>query len=189
MRLFTYSIFLLSMALCVSSWMCPKKKKEKQKFQITGSIMETRSYCGGAVPSAELLAQCNTPMGVAYGKLYVKKGNSNKEKSAVMDSIVADKSGKFIINLPAGTYCLVEDWKSQKFTLPDNTEIQTVDSTCYRNRYNTCDYQLTVADKNIDSVKVVFHRNCAWSQPCINYHGPLPPAAQPNHQIKGKVGE
>jgi hypothetical protein len=170
--------------------MCsPKKKKQKVKFQVTGSILETRSYCGGAEPSPELLAQCNTPKGVPLAKLYVKKGDSNKEKSTVIDSIFADNEGKFLVNLPAGTYCLVEDWKTKKFVLPEGNEMQTVDSTCYRNRYNACDYQLTVTDKNIDSVKIIFHRNCSWSQPCIDYHGPLPPMAEPHHQIKGKVGE
>jgi hypothetical protein len=181
-RPFIYSIFLLSISLCISSWICtPRKKKVKPKYTVTGSIMETRSYCGGAEPSPELLAICNTPHGISMGKLYVKKGSFNKERADILDSICADKNGNFSINLPSGTYCLVEDWKAIPFDLPLNSEIQTVDSLCYRNSYDACDYQLTVSDKNIDSVKVVFHRTCAWNKPCIQYHGPLPPAAEHRH--------
>lgn len=151
-------------------------------------MMQTVSYCGGAQPSQEILDRCNTPVGIANGKLYIKKGTYNKDKAAVLDSITTDGNGKFSINLPAGTYCLVEDWKAKPYQLPLSDESQTVDSVCYRNLYMSCDYELTVKDKNIDSVKVIFHRTCAWNKPCISYHGPLPPSAPP-HGIKGKVGE
>jgi len=189
MKTFAYSIFLLSISLCISSWMCsPKKKKEKQKFQVTGSIMEMRTYCGGAQPSPEMMESINKPAPIPFGKVFVKKGTENKEKSEVIATIVADSIGNFSISLPAGTYCLVEEWKTKKFVLPENNEFQTVDSTCYRNLYNTGDYQLTISDKNIDGVKVIYHRHCPWGQPCISYHGPLPPMAQPNPN-RGKVGE
>jgi len=189
MKKFALFIFLLSLSLCISSWVCsPKKKKEKQKFQVTGSIMETKSYCGGAQPSPEIMANLNKPSPIPFAKLFVKKGTENKEKAEVIEIITADSIGNFSISLPAGNYCVVEEWKTKKFELPENTEFQTVDSACYRNLYNNCDYQLLITDKNIDNIKIVFHRNCPWGQPCISYHGPLPPMAQPDPN-RGKVGE
>ena len=173
-------LFVLAITLFISCFSKRNSKKPETQFTITGRLMETRDYCGGAVPTPELLAICNTPAGISMGKLFIKKGNFNKGKSPVIDSIVADKEGKFSIQLPAGTYCLVEDWKAKPFLLPENDEMQTVDSACYKNLYDACDYQLTVTDKNIDSVKIIFHRTCAWKKPCIEYHGPLPPVAHPH---------
>lgn len=189
MRTFASSILLLSMALCVSSWIIPpKKKKGVQKFQITGTILETRSYCGGAAPPPGMLAQLATPTPIPLGKLFVKKGETNIENAPIIATIVADTSGKFSISLPAGTYCLVEEWKSKKLVMPANDQYQTVDTTCYRKLYNAADYQLVVSNKNVGDVKIIFHRSCPWNQPCINYNGPLPPMAHPTNE-RGKVGE
>ncbi len=189
MRKFSFLIFILCASLCITSWMgTAKKKKGKKTFTVTGTIMQTTSYCGGAQPSPDMLARCNTPMGIPNGKLFVKKGTMNKERASLIDSIRADANGKFSIQLPAGNYCLVEDWKAKPFDLPLNNEFQTVDSICYRNMYDACDYELNITDKNIDSVKIVFHRSCFYNRPCISYHGPLPPMAVP-HQEKNKIGE
>ena len=173
-------ILLLITMVSISSWMCvTTKQKLKTTFQVTGSIMQTVSYCGGAQPTQAMLDSFNTPKGIAFGKLFVKLGGMNKEEVKIIDSIVADANGNFSIYLPAGNYCLVEEWKSKPFILPLNNANQTVDSICYKKLYNTCDFELRIASKNINNVKVVFHRTCFFNKPCISYHGPLP--LRPGH--------
>jgi hypothetical protein len=178
---FSFLFLLLAALICFSSLMCASTKKiSKAKFHVTGSIMETRSYCGGAQPTQEMLERYKIPTGIPFGKLFVKQGTMNNENAESIDTINADVNGNFSINLPAGNYCLVEEWKSKPFHLPLNNKNQTVDTACYRNLYNTCDYELNVADTNIDSIKIIFHRTCFYNQPCISYHGPLPPTTQPH---------
>jgi hypothetical protein len=165
----------------VSSLMCTTSKQGvKTKFQVSGSIMQTVSYCGGAQPSQEILDSCNTPKGIPFEKLFVKRGLQNGENSTIVDTILANAAGNFSIDLPAGNYCLVEEWKSKSYQLPLKSKDQTIDSACYKNLYNTCDFQLSVTNKNIENIKILFHRKCVFNQPCISYHGPLPPVA-PSH--------
>jgi hypothetical protein len=178
MRKLSSTILLLMIACSVSSLMCTTSKQNvKTKFQVSGSIMQTVSYCGGAQPSKEILDSCNTPRGVPFGKLFVKEGSKNGESSKIVDTIVANANGNFSISLPAGDYCLVEEWKSKPYKLPLKTKDQTVDSACYKNLYNTCDFQLNITNKDVENIKILFHRKCLFNQPCVSFHGPLPPVA------------
>jgi hypothetical protein len=176
MKKFLFLFFFISSAVIISSWMCPTANhKGKRKFLVSGSIMQTISYCGGAQPPQRLLDSMNVPKGIPYGKLFVKLKGGHKEGSLIIHTIKADTNGNFSIYLPAGNYCLVEEWKTKPFKLPLNNVNETVDSTCFKNLYNTCDYELNVTDKNVRHLKIIFHRPCYNNQPCISYHGALRP--------------
>jgi hypothetical protein len=97
--------------------------------------MQTVSYCGGAQPTRAILDSCNTPHGISFGKLFVKKGSTNDESPIIIDSIIADVSGNFSTSLEPGNYCLVEEWKSKHFHIPLKTDNQKVDSACFRNLF------------------------------------------------------
>jgi hypothetical protein len=175
MRKLLYPILLIGAALLISSWMRrPANQKSEPKLLISGSIMQTISYCGGAPPSRKILDGLNTPKGIPFGRLFVKIGATNVEDAPVIDTIKADEKGNFSTYLPAGNYCLLEEWKAKPFKLPLNTANQTVDSTCFRSLYNACDFKLIITDKSIDHIKIIFHRTCPYNQPCITYHGALP---------------
>jgi len=175
MRKLLYAISLIGAALIISSWMrITANQRAELKFQVSGSIMQTVSYCGGAPPPQRILDSFNTPKRIPFGKLFVKSGVTNMEGAPIIDTINADVKGNFSIYLPAGNYCIVEEWKSKLFKLPLNNANQTVDSTCFRRLYNACDFKLNITDENIDNVKIVFHRTCPNNQPCISYRGPLP---------------
>src|SRR5258708_9979056 len=64
-------------------------------------------------------------------------GLMNKESAMIIDTIHADATGDFSIDLPAGNYCLVEEWKSKPFNLPLKKADQTTDSACLRNLYRS----------------------------------------------------
>jgi hypothetical protein len=149
-------------------------KKIKHKFLVSGSIMQTLSYCGGAAPTRKILDSYNTPKGIPFGKLFIKSGLMNIEGAPILHEITADSNGNFSIRLPAGNYCLLEEWKSKPFKLPLNNVNQTVDSACFRNLYNAPDFNLKVTNKNIHHMQFIFHRACSNNQPCVSYQGPLP---------------
>lgn len=175
MRKFLYLIFLISTAFAISSWMgIAVNKKIKHKFLVTGSIMQTVSYCGGARPTPQILDSYNTPKGIPFGKLFIKSGLMNIEGAPVLHEITADSNGNFSIRLPAGNYCLLEEWKSKPFKLPLNNVNQTVDSACFRNLYNASDFTLKINNKSIHHMKFIFHRTCSYNQPCVSYRGSLP---------------
>ncbi|MCO5947049.1 hypothetical protein [Mucilaginibacter flavidus] len=180
MRKLLYAFFLISTAFVISSWICAKAhKKGKHKFLVTGSIMQTVGYCGGARPTQQILDSCNKPRGIRFAKLFVRSGRVNIEGAPIIKTIDADEKGNFKVSLPAGSYCLVEEWKSGPFKLPLNDSRHTVDSACYRNLYNTCDFELKVTNENIHNLKITFHRACFYKQPCISYSGRLPSVAAP----------
>lgn len=175
MKKILFVICLLAGASCIFSWRNKlPKKKYKAKFKVTGSIMQTVSYCGGAVPTKEMLIKARTPAGIPFGKLFIRNATANTNSVTITDSIQADATGNFSMDLPAGNYCLVEEWKTKPFTLPLNTKVQTVDSACYRKLYDACDYELHISDKDITDIKIVFHRPCFYNQPCISYKGRMP---------------
>ncbi len=186
MRQFILPVLLLGLISGAASCVASSKKTGVAKFTVTGQLLETQSYCGGAAPTPDIIERGRTPHPVPNKKYYVKKGNGNGN-GKVIDSIVSDGAGNFRIDLEAGTYCLVEHWKKMPYVVPSNSKYVTYDTACYRKLYSTCDYVLEVS-KNLDKVTIVSHRSCAWNQPCRQYDGPLPPSAppgrsgQPGHQ-------
>src|SRR5687767_12559298 len=57
----------------------PKKANPnaKKSFTVSGKVEHTYSYCGGARPSPEMLAEYQTPKPFGGKKFYVRKGKVN----------------------------------------------------------------------------------------------------------------
>lgn len=170
-----FRFFLLNLLVFSCSSSITANQKAKNLFLVTGSMMQTISYCGGAQPSQQVLDSCNKPRGIPYGKFFLKSGNTNLKGASIIQTINTDINGNFAIYLPTGNYCLVEEWKSKPFKLPLNDAKQTIDSTCFLNLYNTCDFKLAIPKKSIHHLIFIFHRNCYYNQPCTSYHGALRP--------------
>ena len=183
MKKFLLPLFVLAASLSVFSFTLLSKKKKAPTYSIEGTIFEVRPYCGGAAPPPEL--EHPKPAPKAGLKLYIPKGNFNNPKEKIIDSIVSDSAGHFKIQLPAGTYSLIEPWKKGKYIVPKDQPYVHYDTACYRKVYHESDYTLVVKNKMKD-VDITFQRSCPWWQPCSQYDGPLPPAANPG---RGKVGE
>ncbi len=177
MKQFTFPVLLSGLILAAASCVTASKKQGPVKFTVAGQLMETHSHCGGAAPTPDMVERGRTPHPVPHKTYYVKKGNANG-RGTIIDSIVSDDAGNFRISLEAGTYCLVEQWKTKPYIVPSDNKYVTYDTACHRKLYMTCDYVLDVS-KNMDKVNIVSHRSCAWNQPCQRYDGPLPPASRP----------
>ena len=152
-------------------------------YKIEGSIKEVYDYCGGANPGEEALAEMAKPKPWANKKIFIKTGGQNLLKNKIIKEIVSDSHGNFSLSLPPGIYCIVEASKTQSLKFPSDP-YQSVDTACMKNQLSACDYSFTIKNKNISNILITYHHHCAWTTPCVSYHGPLPPAAAPEHGIK-----
>jgi hypothetical protein len=149
-----------------------------QLFEVSGYLMATSSYCGGAAPSQEILNAYYTPHGWQGQTLIVRRGAVNQPGKPLVQRAVTDAEGKFVFHLPAGQYCIALSEKE----LPRraafyNIVNQPVDKACDDRWLQTCELTFEVVDKGIDSLKISIHQACFVSShsPCVHYSGPLPP--------------
>ena len=73
---------------------------------ISGRVLQTSSYCGGAAPPPELLQELATPKPLANKTLYIKNGTANSNSPSL--PFTSDSEGRFTLALSAGAYCIVE---------------------------------------------------------------------------------
>lgn len=176
MRKLLYACLLLCTAVIFTSWSRLPRHTGKRKYLVSGSVMQIISYCGGAQPPQQVLDSMNKPKGMAFARLFLKLGEDNREHVREVHRIIADTNGNFSIYLPAGHYCFVEGWKAKPIKLSLN---QNIDSACMKELYNSCDYKLEVTNKNIRHLQIIFHRPCAYNQPCVIKKRSLPPTKLP----------
>lgn len=176
MKYFILPVLALSMMACAFSRSPRKPAVALTDFTISGAVLETSDYCGGAAPSPDQLHP--TPLGKQGVKLYIRPGKTNNWKTGLVDSIVSGLNGVFSISLPPGDYCIVEASKKGMPVVPENNPFSQWDSACYMENYQQCDYSLNVSG-NMENVKIVLTRHCLWTTPCMSYNGPLPPSAPP----------
>ena len=151
-------------------------RRGAQLYKVRGSITQTNSYCGGAyMPDQIELAK--KPVPYPSKTIYVKESDKNSMRLNVIKEFTSDKDGNFEVDLPSGTYCLLEEYKSKRASIPRNDKYTTWDSACIINHWKTCDYVLTVWNENVKNLVINYHHDCSYSQPCQIYKGPLPPSA------------
>lgn len=147
-------------------------------FEVSGYLMGTSSYCGGAAPSQEILKAYSTPHGWPGQTLIVRRGTVNQPGKPLVQRAVTDAGGKFVFHLPAGQYCLA--FGEKEVPRPAsfyNIANQPVDKACDDRWLQTCELTFEVVDKGIDSLQISIHRPCFVTShsPCVHYAGPMPP--------------
>jgi hypothetical protein len=167
-----FPFFLLIIATMSS---CAQRKPKL--YKVSGIVTATYSYCGGARPSDEMLAELNRPKPLADKKLFIKTGSSNSKSNSAIKEFTTDADGHFTIALEKGTYCIVEENKSASMIIPASDANHKWDVNCLTKEYERCDFQLNI-NKQPDSISINFLIPCEWNKPCVTYTGPLPPAAQ-----------
>jgi hypothetical protein len=150
-------------------------KCARKLYIITGVVTSTKTYCGGAAPSNDILQQYRTPQPIGGKLLYIKKGAENKKKAKIIGKFKSNADGTFTVKLPAGTYCIVEESKAQEFKAPADNKEHEWNKQCLLEAWAQCDYQLVVTNKNISEVKINYHTDCFYSMPCCKYKGAFPP--------------
>ena len=174
------SSFLLAMTVL---FFCTHKTfAQKNTYQVQLHLTQTSDYCGGAKPPEEILQQLNTPKPFPNKQVVIKEGFKNKNGELIgkiTKVATSDSLGNIVVALRKGrTYFIID---GDKKIMPVNTAQSHYDSLCWKKHSNTPDYVLSLKSKPITVKAINFKKYCPWKMPCVNYTGPLPPAAKPRN--------
>ena len=149
-------------------------------FKVTGQLMSTRDYCGGAAPPAELLQEMRTPKPYPGMTIYARSGDANTGPIKAEFSSDTDGEGRFSFDLPPGTWCILIAEKAAREIYGGGPNI-AVNVECYQEWMASCDQVVKVADQPVEGVNLKIHRRCrveTWSN-CARNQGPPPPSPPP----------
>jgi hypothetical protein len=123
-------------------------------------ILQKHNYCGGAKPSAEILAQYDAPKPFANKKLVIVSANGKTCKATT------NANGYLKIKLKAGSYKVYEAWRYNKQT-PDGTDAKNFDADCLKLAWEKVDMTID-AQKKSQSIKIdIDDAYCQHTIPCL----------------------
>jgi hypothetical protein len=171
---------LLMSAACDRTKKPPKEEAQTEVlFQLSGQFLIHQPHCGGRAPREDKLKQA-TPY--RNKQFVVKKGASNQEDTTVVASFSTDEEGKFSIQLPKGSYCLLKADKNQAYAdfygekqSPTGQYYQAKEEECFKDWWTKCELTLVLeADTLLPTLKL-YNRCFTGENSCMQYTGPLPP--------------
>jgi hypothetical protein len=155
-----------------------------EKLNVTGTVMRQGVWCKGVEPDPEEWKAVTTPKPWANKKLFVKKGKVNDFAVPVLMEFTTDKDGKFTLDLPAGDYCIVDEFKVKKgnykmlrsqFSKSKDTDEAAV-KECLDIYFKTPDLVFTVTANGKNELELLYKDRCGWEgPPCSPYPGDPPP--------------
>lgn len=151
---------------------------EPEQVEVSGTATYTRSYCGGAYPSDEILQELQQPI-PWHTTFYFRKGLRNDKNVPLADSATTDANGHFSVSLKPGTYVMLYDWQRDQqifYSKKLHGDLQ-VDYVCLENAWRQGIQIITVGDTPIRNLDIQVHKPCfqPMTIPCIQYTGPFPP--------------
>ncbi len=147
---------------------------------VSGIIVRTDSYCSGAAPPPELVAELAKEKPFPNKKLYVRQGNVNIPSKPMIREFESDNAGNFQISLSSGVYCIIDEIKKDELNLSEFTSSRSLfkvrSEQCLRDLWQTCDKILEVGNSDIKDFSIRFDNKCPWDiySSCGTYMGPLP---------------
>lgn len=142
-------IFLLLLPFCLLS-----------QTKVNVQLMQKGTYCGGARPNAEILAQHEKPKPFANKKFVLVSANS-KTCTATTNA-----NGYLKIKLKAGSYKVYEAWRYNKQT-PDGTDAKNFDPECLKLAWTKVDMTIDVQKKAQSVVVDIDDAYCPHTIPCL----------------------
>jgi hypothetical protein len=155
--------------------------QKKQLFVVSGSITYSSDYCGGANPGQEVLDEHAKPKPFRGKILYIIKGDHNPGGVKKIAIIHTDSIGRFMLRLPKGNYCIVQEPQLKPLKQLDlmmkNKLYKVTDADCLKNWWHTCFKQFNIAKSDITNMDIHFHVKCNQGiiAPCMEYIGPAVP--------------
>lgn len=149
----------------------------KVEFPVSGIVLQTNSYCGGAMPTKAILERCGKEKPLVK-KLLILKSKHSIQARDIIAEINPAADGTFIIRLPKGSYAVFDAAKLDTVFDPAKFEnFEMRDKACFKKWLNTPDLEFSVIDKAVEDLKLVFHIPCFTqsTNPCLRYIGPMPP--------------
>ncbi len=154
----------------------PPAGRATGKRAVSGKVVETSDYCGGAAPTEEVLAALRQEKPFPNKELFVRVGMVNETSRPILQKFVSDAQGNFKISLLPGDYCVVEGDKKDRLKMSESAKGSRKEAAsqaaCLEQWYRTCDKALKVGKQNLRGVAIKFHRAC--NPPCAT---PGPPPA------------
>ncbi len=147
-------------------------------YTVSGSITQTHAYCGGIRPPDSQLKELRTPRALPGKKLYIKTGSENTASTQVIRELVADSAGHFRLQLPSGTYCIVEKEQVSKLDLDNfrkkKTNYMELDESCLQQWWAKCQLSFEVKAADQTDLQINFYFPCETNGiPCMRYTGPM----------------
>jgi hypothetical protein len=148
-------------------------------FKVSGQVMQTSSYCGGAAPTEEMMRQNEIPKPFVGKRFYLKKGKENDAKQQAVLTFTTDEKGEFEFNVAPGIYCFLLEPQMKNLSVKEyNVKgFLTADAACLTKWWKQPYFLLVVKNKDVDGIKFNFHMRCFVSEdlPCVDYVGEMPP--------------
>ena len=171
-------------ASAVSSASADPAGKTAAHTSISGKVVQTSTYCGGAAPTEEILESLRKEKPFPNKALVVRAGSANHLKSPVLREFTADAEGNFKVSLPPGEYCILDAAKKDKLSTSDHakdaakvlgppspTEPDRVDENCLRAWWQSCDITVKLGKRSLRNILIKFHQGCY--PPCVTGY-PIP---------------
>lgn len=132
-----------------------------QKKMMSTQVNYTQLYCGGARPSAEMLADAEKAKPYS-GKTIVIVSSKGK-----VDSAKTDVTGLLKVNLKIGTYKLFEAWRYYKKAAAGML-VSDFEKECLKGEWKKEIKEVIITKKEITiSDKNAIVEVCPWNLPCI----------------------
>jgi hypothetical protein len=150
-----FSLHFLVFFLLIAASACSQKKMHKIK------ISYVRPYCGGARPSAEMLAEAEKPRPYS-GKTIILISSAGK-----VDSAKTDTAGYIRKKMAVGKYKLYEPWRYYKKT-QSGDPINEFDKECLKTEWARSFMDVTVTKSSLaqkSETPIVIY--CSWDAPCL----------------------
>ncbi len=155
------------------------------RVKVSGRVVQTSDYCGGANPTEEMLEYLRKERPLANKQLFIREGISNTLEKPVLQTFTSDAEGNFEVSLLPGDYCVIEENKKDALKMPDvpkgkqlpgraqkiDPKSRVVNEECLRQWWQACDKLLKVQEQNLADVVIKFHHRC--NPPCVTA-GPPP---------------
>ncbi|MBP7810165.1 MAG: hypothetical protein KA163_12785 [Bacteroidia bacterium] len=128
--------------------------------KVNVQIMQKGTYCGGARPNPEILANHEAPKPFANKKFVLVSANGKT------CTVTTNAKGYFKVKLKAGSYKGYEAWRYYKKT-PDGTDAKNFDMECLKGSWEKVDMTID-AQKKTQSIKIdIDDAYCNHTIPCL----------------------
>lgn len=152
-------------------------------INVTGVVLQTEAYCGGAAPNQRILDELQTPKPLPGKNIYVKAGKANNPEAEVVAEVIADERGEFTLSLAPGWYVLVDESKkdraSYNYMLSNfaaaTDKYTAVDRKCLDGWVKNAELVFEAKEGANEAIEVTFHKPCTWNSfPCVRFTGERP---------------
>jgi len=143
----------------------------KEKFTVSGKIETNKFILQGIPPTEEVIKERKKKIPYEGYKVYVRKGTLNKITSPIIDSVVTNLNGEFMLELLPGEYLLLSSHQKTRtiFSQFQNDEHYHVDEKCLKKWWENGIKKLTVEDKPVNEVYIYIQKMGSQinGNPCI----------------------